>query len=147
MKLFLSTYHSKLDIKHRLSIPASFRSVIKEKSSSYIYAYPSFVHDCIEVCTSDMMESLQRHIESLDLFSEEREALATAVLGGGEQLLVDLKGRVGISERLFEFAGLDKEALFVGKGNTFEIWAPDRFKPHFAEARKVAKDTRIRTNR
>lgn len=143
MKFFVSTYCSKIDDKGRVSIPAAFRQLVEQKGEMLVYCYNSFINECIEVCTADRMLKMHQMIEELDLFSMERDTLATAVLGASEALEIDAKGRIVLPERLLSFAMLEKEVAFVGKGATFEIWNRQKFAEHFANARQLAKQNKV----
>ncbi len=147
MGLFLSTYQNKLDKKGRVSVPATFRAVIAGASKalsgfSGIIAYPSFVNRCIEACGIDRMEHLSKSIDNLDPFSENRDAFATAILGGSVQLPFDSEGRITLPENLTKVAEIKDQVMFVGKGATFEIWNPEIFKAHYAKAREIAQKSR-----
>lgn len=142
MSLFLSTYTNKIDKKGRVSVPAPFRAVLSGQHFPGIVAYPSFVYDCIEACGMSRMERLSESIDNLDPFSEERDAFAASILGGSIQLSFDSEGRVGLPEQLIEFAHLKDFAVFVGKGQTFEIWEAENFKEYSAKARELAKQHR-----
>ena len=58
----------------------------------------------------------------------EQEALAVAYLENTHQLPFDPEGRVVLPEALCAHAGLDGEALFVGRGGRFQIWNPDGYR-------------------
>ncbi|MFQ3307265.1 MAG: MraZ protein [Candidatus Midichloriaceae bacterium] len=139
-KIFLSTYEGKIDEKNRVSIPSNFRGIIDQKISKEIYAYSSFINNCIEVCTFERIDKLQDFLENMDFFSSKKDAIATAVLSDCEPMQLDSKGRVCLPERLIKYAQLDKKVLFVGKGNTFEIWNKVDFEKYFNEAKKIAKE-------
>lgn len=143
MALFLSTFEKQIDKKGRVSVPPAFRTVLSQQNYNGMVAYASFVHDCIEACSMERMEKLHARIEALDPFSEERDAFATAILGGAVQLPFDNEGRVIIPEALLKKAGIDGTAIFVGKGDTFEIWAKNAFDKHEAAARDLAKTKRL----
>lgn len=104
--------------------------------------YESFVNDSIEGCDIDRIRKISESIDSLEPFSEEREAFATAILGGAVQLSIDSDGRVILPEGLLKKAGVKNQAVFVGKGSTFEIWEPVKFEEYMAKAKKDAKDKR-----
>ncbi len=142
MGLFLSTFEKKIDKKGRVSVPAQFRSALQHQHFSGIIVYPSFVNPCIEACGMDRIEKLHAQIESLDPFSEERDAFATAIMGGSVQLSFDGEGRVMLPEPLLEEMKIEAQAVFVGKGETFEIWQPETFKDYAAAARALAKERR-----
>lgn len=142
MALFLSTYINKVDKKGRISIPALFRSVLTSQNFSGIIAYPSFVHECVEACGMERIEKLSQSIDNLDPYSEERDAFAASILGGCEQLSFDTEGRVMLPGKLIDFAGIKEQAVFVGKGQTFEIWSPGKFEAYSKKAKELAKQHR-----
>lgn len=141
--LFLSTFTNKIDKKGRVSVPANFRAVIRKEEYQGIVAYGSFVHNCIEASGVSRIEHLSQNIDNLDPYSEERDAFATVILGGSYQLGFDSDGRVMLPEILLELAGLKERALFIGKGATFEIWNPDKFKEYADKARRIAHQKRL----
>lgn len=143
MALFLSTYRNKIDKKGRVSVPAPFRQVLSKQKFSGIIAYGSFINPCIEACGMDRIEALHDRIEALDPFSEERDSFATTILGGSEQLAFDGEGRVMLPAVLLDIAGLEGQAIFVGKGRTFEIWDPERFAEYAERARVLAREKRL----
>lgn len=142
MALFLSTYTNKLDKKGRVSIPAPFRSVLSAENFNGVIVYPSFVYECVEACGMNRIEKLSESIDSMDPFSDERDAFAATILGGSVQLQFDDGGRVLLPSQLIEQAGLSDAAVFIGKGQTFEIWSPERFKEYSEKARDMAKAKR-----
>ncbi len=139
MRLFLSTYTNKIDKKGRVSVPASFRSVVAAGSHNSIIAYNSLKNNCIEACSVERIQSLHEMIDKLDPYSAQHEIFSTLVLGKSIELSFDPEGRVVIPEDLMAFAGLKEQACFVGKGNTFEIWNPDQLGGYVASLRQQAK--------
>lgn len=143
MALFLSTFEKQIDKKGRVSVPPAFRAVLSSQNYNGMIAYSSFVHPCIEACGMQRLEKLYAQMESLDPFSEERDAFATAILGGSVQLPFDNEGRAVIPENLLAAAGIDGTGIFVGKGATFEIWSPAAFAKHQDASRKLALSKRL----
>ena len=142
MALFLSTFVNRLDKKGRISVPAPFRAVLNSEQFPGIIAYGSFVNPCIEGCGIDRIEQLSKSIDVLDPYSEQRDAFATTILGGSVQLAFDSEGRVFLPESLISLAKLTDQAVFVGKGATFEIWEPVTFNHYAEKARALAKEGR-----
>lgn len=143
MALFLSTFVNKLDKKGRVSVPAQFRAALAGQEFNGIIAYPSFINPCVEACGFDRIAKLSASIESLEPFSEERDAFATTILGGSVQIGFDGEGRVMLPELLLEDAKIKEQALFVGKGETFEIWDPKAFEEYAVRARAIAREKRL----
>ncbi len=130
-------------------MPSTFRAVLGNESFNGIVAYQSFINPCIEACAMSRIESLSERIETLDPFSEEHDAFAATILGGSVQLSFDGEGRVNFPTDLISSVDIDGEAVFVGKGKTFEIWQPAAFEAHAAETRKLALSKRgyLRANK
>ncbi|MBL0318274.1 MAG: division/cell wall cluster transcriptional repressor MraZ [Alphaproteobacteria bacterium] len=142
MALFISTYTNRIDKKGRVSVPAPFRAVIARQDFQGIIAYGSFINPCIEACALSRIEQMSESIDTLDPFSEERDAFAATILAGSVQLSFDGEGRIMLPESLIASAELNEQAVFVGKGKTFEIWEPSRFETYFNKARQTALSQR-----
>lgn len=140
MDIFVSTYRSKIDEKSRILIPSSFRALIKEDA---VFAYCSLVNECIEVCTQERMMQLNTYIERLDMFSPEREALSVSILSRTEKITIDAKGRATVSNLLIEYAKIEKDIVFVGKGGTFEIWKTEAFEEHAIKSRQFVISNKL----
>jgi MraZ protein len=137
--LFLSTFTNKVDSKGRVSVPAQFRVSLVNENYSTMVVYESFINQCIEGCDIERIKKISESIDNLEPFSEERDAFATAVLGGSVQLSIDGDGRVILPENLLKTAKIKDNAVFVGKGSTFEIWEPKSFNVYLEKAKAEAK--------
>jgi MraZ protein len=140
--LFLSVFTNKVDKKGRVSVPAAFRQGLRSQDFQGIVAYPSFVNPCIEACGFDRIARISESIDNMDPYSEERDAFATAILGGCQQLSFDNDGRVLMTSELTKAAKITDKALFIGKGSTFEIWEPEIFAEYSNKAKDLAKKSR-----
>jgi MraZ protein len=137
--LFLSTFINKVDAKGRVSVPAQFRASLVNDNYSTMVVYESFINQCIEGCDIERIKKISESIDNLEPFSEERDAFATTVLGGSVQLSIDGDGRVILPENLLKTAKIKENAVFVGKGSTFEIWEPKSFDIYLEKAKAESK--------
>ena len=142
MGLFLSKFVNKVDKKGRVSVPASFRSALDQSGFPGIVVFPSYKFPVIEACGMDRMERIAKSLDRLNLFSDEQDDLATTVLADAQQLAFDPEGRIQLPEELAAHAGIAEQAMFVGKGATFQIWAPETFKVQQAAALERARRQR-----
>lgn len=142
MALFLSTFARKLDKKGRVSVPPSYRAVLVPEVFQGVVVYPSFVNACIEACSMTRLEAISARIDALDPFSAEHDAFATAILGESVQMLFDNEGRIVLPQSLLEWAGIQEDLVFVGKGQTFEVWEPQAHALHAQQAREQALKSR-----
>ncbi|WP_341752940.1 MULTISPECIES: division/cell wall cluster transcriptional repressor MraZ [unclassified Candidatus Tisiphia] len=143
MNIFLSKYINNLDKKGRVSVPASYRVALSSQSFNGVIVYPSFRKKCIEACSLKRLEELSQMIQTLDPYSEERDAFETIILGGAIQLTFDGEGRVILPKSLIEHSDISEQVCFVGKGLVFEIWQPQNFETYLSSARQIAQNNRL----
>ena len=128
MSLFLSSYENRLDTKGRISVPAQFRaSVIKEEFAGVVL-YRSFTHNCREGLSMSRMEQIASATDKMGLFDSELDDLSAMLFADARQLAFDVTGRIIIPNDLLKHAGITDRAVFVGRGNSFQIWNPDAFR-------------------
>ena len=144
---FMSTISGKIDAKGRVSVPSVFRSAIAAQNGDVasphgIFVYPSFTEDAIEGGGQSLMNDIGAMVDRLDLFTEERDALATSLFADSHHLTFDADGRVSLPETLLSHANIDKSLCFVGLGGKFQIWNPDKFANFRANARNMALEKR-----
>ena len=126
--MFLSTYENKLDKKGRVSVPASYRSYLSNIGYNGIICYPSFNNQCIEAWPQDRIEKISNAIDSLNPFEEKKDYFATSILSESINLQFDSEGRIQITPKLLKHAKIKNSMLFVGQGQTFQIWEPTLLK-------------------
>jgi MraZ protein len=134
MDRFVANFTLRLDSKGRVSIPASFRSVLTRDGFDGLYCYPALDRPAIDAGGNALMAEIEALIARYAPFSEEREQFALALYGTSETLRIDGEGRVSLSDTLKRHAGITDAVSFVGLGHKFQIWEPGRFHSEFAEA-------------
>ncbi|MEX2167343.1 MAG: division/cell wall cluster transcriptional repressor MraZ [Methyloceanibacter sp.] len=142
MDQFVSTFTNKIDTKGRVSIPASFRTVLAKDGLEGIYCYPSLDAPALDAGGQRLLNKINALVEDLAPYSDERDQLATALFGTSEILTIDQDGRTILPERLREHAGITNQITFVGLGEKFQLWEPKRFEAYQAEARQKVRDLR-----
>ena len=136
--MFLASYENKLDKKGRVSVPASYRSYLSNLGYNGVICYPSFNHQSIEAWPQDRIEKISNTIDSLNPFEEKRDYFATSILSESINLQFDSEGRVSLTPKLLKHAKIKNSMLFVGQGQTFQIWEPTAFDKFKTSARKKA---------
>lgn len=133
--LFMDTITNKVDAKGRVSLPSDYRAIVKELSTE-IVCYRSLSAPCIEGCLEDTLDKLATEIEnSTDFFSETQDNLTNLIFGDAKRFPFDSTGRIVLTEKLLQHAGITDTAVFVGKGRKFQIWNPENW---------AKEETRIR---
>ena len=136
--MFLSTSHNKIDLKCRVSIPASFR-VNLEKTNETLILFKSLQFKCIEGTTSSRMRTYVNAIDELDALSDDA-FLLRMMMADSFEIKFDINGRVVIPDILMNFAGLNDKAVFMGIGASFYIWSPAEYENQYIKSQKILKD-------
>ncbi|MFV0296809.1 MAG: division/cell wall cluster transcriptional repressor MraZ [Hyphomicrobiaceae bacterium] len=150
MDRFVSTYTNRIDAKGRVSIPAPFRAVLERDryagaSGAGLYCYPSLDAPALDAGGERLAQKIDGLLGGLPDYSDERDELAVALYGEAQFLAIDQDGRIVLPKDLREAIGLKDgvaEIAFVGLGDKFQLWAPERF----AERRNRARD-KVREHR
>jgi len=127
MSLFLSCYENRLDTKGRVSVPAAFRSSINSENFAGVVLFRSFKHNCIEGLSMSRMEKMANATDQMGIFDDDLDDLSAMVFADARPLAFDVTGRIVIPSELLKHANIKDTALFVGRGNSFQIWNPTDF--------------------
>lgn len=142
MDQFVSSFTNKIDTKGRVSVPASFRTILAKDGLEGIYCYPSLDAPALDAGGQRLVQKIHDLLGEIAPYSDERDDLATALFGTSEILTIDQDGRTILPERLRAHAGISTHITFVGLGDKFQMWEPSRFDAHLSEAREKVRELR-----
>jgi MraZ protein len=147
MGLFLSSYENRLDTKGRISVPATFRSSLNNENFAGVVLYRSFTHNCIEGLSMSRMEKIANATDKMGMFDNDLDDLSALLFADARPLTFDVTGRIVIPAELLKHANIKDTALFVGRGNSFQIWNPQDFenaqKTSLSNLRKARPNVKI----
>ena len=121
--MFLRQYTHSLDSKGRMTIPARFRDLLTDG----VYITRGYDQN-LRLLTDSAFTSMAERINQLSDTNPKARRLKRHFFSGADRLEIDRLGRVLIPQFLREFAGLENEAVIVGRGNEIEVWAPESWK-------------------
>lgn len=143
MRHFRSNFTNKIDSKGRVSVPASFRAVLKESAFQGVCCLRSLSADhAIDAYPQERLDQITESFEELDPLSEEFHQLNFALNGGAAELSFDSDGRIILPEWLVAYARLSDQATFVGLGRWFQIWEPNAFHALFDHSVRAVKKSK-----
>ena len=138
MGLFLSTTVNRVDKKGRVSVPASFRATLSSEPFQGIILFQSYTQPALEGVGMTALEDLSVRIDThFDLFSDTHDDMATILFGESIQCAFDGDGRITLPQNLCDFAGITDQVAFVGLGQKFQLWSPEKLEARKKEARKA----------
>ena len=125
----------KVDAKGRVSIPALFRRVLEASDPDWTeglnpnltLVYGGKKQNYLEAYSVEAIADVDARIAKLPRGSKPRRALEFLFNGQAQPMQVDETGRLVLSAKLREKAGITGEACFLGTGDTFQILSPEAF--------------------
>ncbi len=136
MALLVGRHVNKIDRKGRISVPKPFRDAFAQNGGGLaaVYAFPSFKAPAVEACSEADMARIAESIDSRDLFSDDSDDFNVIILESAHCLAFDPEGRIVLPDELIAHAGIEAEAMFVGRGKRFQIWSPAAYQARREEA-------------
>ena len=128
--MFLGTSDHSLDAKGRVILPSKFREELGES----FYITKGF-EKCVQVLSVDEFDRLRAQIRALP--ADKALSLQYLLISPAVLVSPNSQGRVVISQKLREDAGLSGEVTVVGMDSRIEIWDKATFTA-FMEQQKQA---------
>ena len=113
------TYEHSIDAKGRLFIPAKLR----EKLGSAFYVTISMDH-CLSAYSLDIWTEIKKKFDELPL---SKQRTVRMIFTNASRCELDAQGRILLSQKLRNFAGLTKNVTVVGVSNHAEIWDTEKW--------------------
>jgi MraZ protein len=126
--MFTGSFFHAMDNKGRVSIPARYREILKDRKDrqiiltnfgGYVLAFPQSEWAKIEAKFAEQ-----------PLFRKDLRDFQRFLISGVEECALDRQGRILVPPNLREYAGLSREVCLVGAIRCFEIWDRATFESH-----------------
>ena len=124
--MFLGEYKHQLDEKSRFRIPTSLK---KELGSEYVIT--KGMNGCLFVFSkNNLQKQFEEKLNNISLFDETAQRPLRLLFSSAFYVEEDNQGRVLMPKALREFAGLEKNIVFLGVGSHIEIWSEDNLEEY-----------------
>jgi MraZ protein len=116
---FTGTFEHNLDAKKRLTIPSKFRAdlskgvYLSRAMDNCISLYPAQTY-------TEMAEQALSQVRNP--LSQQGRELRRLLYGNALETELDSAGRVMLTQRFLEHAGIDREVVITGVGDCLELW-------------------------
>ena len=124
-----------IDAKGRVSVPGRFRHVILARGYQELYALRCLDMPALDVGGPDLLDAYEARIASEDPFLQTADDMSYFIHGDGDFLKLDSEGRLQVSDFIRSHTQVSDRIAFVGRGNHFQIWEPERLSVHSAQVR------------
>jgi MraZ protein len=118
----------KIDEKGRLTLPATHRSALPAGADLEFVVRRSGKDSCLQLIPKAEWHALAARRRGQP--SADGDALRwqqRTLYSQAEEVVLDLKGRMGISRERLASAGISDEAIVVGVNRILELWEPRAF--------------------
>jgi MraZ protein len=133
--MLVGTFHPRLDDKGRLALPAKFRD---EFADGLVVTRGQ--DGCLVVYSADEFRALLAPINDAPATVARVRKYQRFLYAWAQEETPDRQGRVTLSTRLREYAGIDRDVVVVGTGNRLEVWDPVSYEDAMAESDEEFRD-------
>jgi MraZ protein len=119
--VFVGTFEHSLDDKGRIVLPAPFRQYLAERG------FVSQYDQCLGLWTPEGFDDVAERLKTRVRAGEVSPMALRAFAANAHEVRPDSQGRIGIPERLRQFAGLEREVVVIGALDRIELWDAGRW--------------------
>jgi transcriptional regulator MraZ len=116
---FSGTFEHTLDAKNRLTIPSKFRAELS-KGVYLSRALPNCVSLYPAATYTEMADEALKQVRNP--LSQQGRELRRVLYGSALETELDSAGRVMLTSRYLEHAGIGREVVITGVGDCLELW-------------------------
>jgi MraZ protein len=117
-----------LDGKGRLTVPARWRDLLVSAVGGQLMVSKSHVR-CLSLFPRPVWDQFETRLNALPASAD---GLRRLYIGSATAVAIDGASRVLLPPELRAWAGLEREVIFMGLGNRFELWDRARYEAHEA---------------
>lgn len=118
--MFMGTYDNSIDGKNRIIIPARMRDDLGQSC-----VVTRGLDRCLYVYTMADWERQMEKVAELPESDPKVRAFIRHFCSNAMECELDKQGRITLSAKLKEYAGIDKELITMGAMRRVEIWSKD----------------------
>ncbi|MBQ4440427.1 MAG: hypothetical protein II909_04755 [Kiritimatiellae bacterium] len=98
-------------------------------SPDYVYVMPDAREKCLNLIPPVEMEARLAKLRERALFDPSLAKALQTIGSVSEQLVLDVQGRIRVSDKLLRFANLTTTVAMVGSVRMVKLWNPAALKP------------------
>lgn len=119
---FLGEFEYTVDKQRRVAIPSNWRQ--PEAEDNHFFLLPGR-DQSLQLVPADTFLELLNRLRKVS-FADSQASVALATIGSmAQECRCDKQGRIAMTRKLMEHAGINDKALLVGAVATAQIWNPE----------------------
>ena len=123
-------YHTTMDEKGRIALPAKLRAVKDEEGKPLLndnLILTKGLEGCLSLYPESEWDHIQSRLSSLDFTQRDYRYFSRRFYSAAGLVSPDKSGRILVPAHLIAEASLKKELLIIGVNRWLEIWNPERY--------------------
>jgi MraZ protein len=112
-----------LDAKGRLTVPARYRDVLMSTVGGQMVVAKNHA-GCLGLYPRPVWDAFEAELARLPM---KHEGWRRLFIGSATEVEIDSASRVLVPPELREWAGLERDVVFMGVGDKFELWDKARY--------------------
>lgn len=121
---FIGEYPAKADAKGRVFLPAAFRKVLEAENEQGLVLRQDIFQHCLvlypESVWGAQLDDLRGRVNQ---FNSKQQMLLRMFEADAEPVELDSQGRLLISKRKLQYAGIESDVRFLAMVDRIEIWS------------------------
>jgi mraZ protein len=127
--MLTGSYFNTIDNKGRAFVPTKLRFELGER----IWLVKG-IDTCLYIFTQEAWANFtDAYITNLTMKDTKARKLQRFILGGSRELEIDKQGRINIPQDQIEYAGIEKDVVFVGCMDRIELWSADAYEKEMSK--------------
>jgi MraZ protein len=123
--IFRGRFEYAIDPKGRVNIPSPFRDRLQESGQESFFI--TNFSDCLYSFAAEDWARIEERLSHVPSTDRRKNAFVRFFLGGAVEVIPDKQGRILVPPSLRSYAQLEKDVVFLGMPNRFEIWSLARW--------------------
>ncbi|MBF0491913.1 MAG: division/cell wall cluster transcriptional repressor MraZ [Deltaproteobacteria bacterium] len=137
--MFRGRFENTIDAKGRTSVPAKFREVLSTNYDDRLIV--TNFDNCLWAYPVKEWQAIEEKVSVLPQFKPEVKALQRVFISAAQECLVDKQGRILVPPSLRDYAGIEKDIVFVGMIRRVEIWSHERWVKEFERSQQQISES------
>lgn len=121
ISVFRGRYEHSVDEKGRVALPAAFRRVLADESQLVLTTHIS--EPCLVAYPMAEWRAFEGRLSSLPQFDPDVMVARRLYVGSAMDCPIDRQGRLLLPSVLRDYAGIERDASWVGNIKTMELWS------------------------
>lgn len=120
--MFLGTYNHSIDSKGRLIVPAKFRADLGKD-----FFITRGLNGCLNVYPMEAWKEVTAQLKTIPMTDVEGRKFMKFLIAGASGGEIDSQGRISLTAKQKDHAGITKDVAIVGNIDYFEIWDNEKW--------------------